>query len=146
MMADCAPPPLTLRLFGAFEAYRGAAPLPRLGRRKDRWLLALLALRPGAEVARPWLAGTLWPDSSEPAALANLRSALKDLRRALGPEAHRLHCPTTRTLSLDLTGAALDVREFDAALRAGDPASLRQAIALYRGPLLEDCAEEWVFL
>jgi predicted ATPase/DNA-binding SARP family transcriptional activator len=144
-MADCPPPPLTLRLFGSFEAYRGEVPLPRMRRRKDQWLLALLALKPGAEVARTWLAGTLWPDSSPPAALANLRNALKDLRRALGPEAHRLHCPTTRTLSLDLVGADLDVREFDAAFRAGDAASLRRAVALYRGPLLEECAEEWVF-
>jgi non-specific serine/threonine protein kinase len=144
-MADCAPPPLTLRLFGSFEAYRGEAPVPRMRRRKDQWLLALLALRPGAEVARTWLAGTLWPDSSQPAALANLRQSLKDLRCALGPEAHRLHCPTTRTLSLDLIGAELDVREFDAAFGAGDAASLRRAVCLYRGPLLEDCAEEWVF-
>ena len=51
-MADCPPPPLTLRLFGSFEAYRGEVPLPRLRRRKDQWLLALLALKPGAEVAR----------------------------------------------------------------------------------------------
>src|SRR5207302_6529089 len=114
-MADSTAPPLTLRLFGSFEAHRGEAPLPRMRTRKDQWLLALLALRPGAEVARPWLAGTLWPESSEPAALANLRNALKELRRVLGPEAQRLHCPTTRTLSLDLTGAALDVREFDTA-------------------------------
>src|SRR3954447_5447365 len=144
-MADCAPPPLTLRLFGAFEAYRGEASVPRMRRRKDQWLLALLALRPGAEVARTWLAGTLWPDSSQPASLANLRQSLKALRRALGPEAHRLHCPATRTLSLDLSGAELDVREFDAAFRSGDASSLRRAVALYRGPLLEDCAEEWVF-
>jgi predicted ATPase/DNA-binding SARP family transcriptional activator len=113
--------------------------------RKDQWLLALLALRPGAEVARTWLAGTLWPESAEPAALANLRNALKDLRRALGPEAARLRCPTTRTFALDLTGAALDVREFDTAVRCGDPASLQRAVDLYRGPLLEDCAEEWAF-
>src|SRR5439155_11628099 len=60
MMADPLSPPLTLRLLGAFEAYRGAAPLPRLGRRKDQWLLALLALRSSAggypaEAARTWL-------------------------------------------------------------------------------------------
>ncbi len=34
---------------------------------------------------------------------------------------------------------------FDAAIARGDAASLEAAVALYRGPLLEGCAEEWVF-
>lgn len=72
--------------------------MPRLRTRKGQWLLALLALRPGAEVARDWLAGTLWPESAEAVALANLRSVRKDLCRALGAEADRLHCPTARAL------------------------------------------------
>ena len=67
---------LTLRLFGPFEASVGETPLPRLRTRKGQWLLALLALRPGVEVERAWLAGVLWPDSSGAAALGNLRSVL----------------------------------------------------------------------
>src|SRR6266498_165894 len=51
--------PLTLRLFGPFEAHRDGAPLPRLRSRKGLWLLALLALRQGSEVERDWLAATL---------------------------------------------------------------------------------------
>jgi predicted ATPase/DNA-binding SARP family transcriptional activator len=136
---------LTIRLFGSFEARLGDTPLPRLRTRKGQWLLALLALRPGAEVERAWLAGVLWPESAEASALANLRSVLKDLRHALGTEAGRLRCPTTRTLCLDLAGAAVDVLEFDANIARGDTRSLWQAVASYRGPLLEDCSEEWVF-
>jgi len=71
--ADHAIPPLTIHLFGPFEARANGAPLPRPprgapGTRKVQWLLALLALRHGREVERSWLAGTLWPDSDEPQA------------------------------------------------------------------------------
>src|SRR5262249_45810043 len=33
---------------------------------------------------------------------------------------------------------------FDAGIQAGDEASLREAVAVYTGPLLEGCVEEWV--
>src|SRR5262249_8400620 len=79
-----------------------------------------------------------------PQALANLRNSLKDLRQALGPQANRLRSPTTRTLMLELAGAQVDVVAFDAAIARGDIASLQEAMALYRGPLLEGCDEEWV--
>src|SRR6476646_3508404 len=95
--------PLALHLFGPFEVRLHGRPLPRLRSRKGHWLLALLTLRSPAsgypgEVDRSWLAGTLWPDSPETAALASLRSCLKDLRRALGAEAARLHAQTPRLL------------------------------------------------
>ena len=61
-----------------------------------QWLLALLALRAGREVERDWLAGTLWPDSSQPQALQSLRMCLTDLRQALGSEASRLRSPEPR--------------------------------------------------
>jgi DNA-binding SARP family transcriptional activator len=144
--AEFPSPPLALHLFGAFEVSVNGVPLPRLRSLKGQWLLALLTLHTNQEVERAWLTGLLWPDSSEGAAFANLRCSLKDLRRALGPEAARLRSSTTGTLCLDLTGAAVDVLGFDAALARGDAASLREVVALYRGPLLERCAEEWVFL
>jgi predicted ATPase/DNA-binding SARP family transcriptional activator len=110
-----------------------------------QWLLALLALRHGREVERSWLAGLLWPDSSEGAAFASLRNSLKDLRRALGAEAGRLKSPTPRTLSLDLEGAYADIIAFDAAIDRGDRSALEQAVELYGGPLMEGWAEEWAF-
>ena len=139
-------PLLSIRLFGPFEASVNGTPLPRLRSLKGHWLLALLALHANQEIERAWLTGLLWPDSTERAAFANLRCSLKDLRRALGPEAAGLRSPTSGTLCLDLTGAAVDVLAFDAAIARGDVASLREAAALYRGPLLERCSEEWAFL
>jgi predicted ATPase/class 3 adenylate cyclase/Tfp pilus assembly protein PilF len=104
----------------------------------------LLILRQGAEVDRSWLAGTLWPDSSDPQAMANLRISLTDLRRALEPQSGRLRSPMPRTLSLDLSEAEVDVVAFDRDIASEDISRVERAVGLYRGPLLEGCAEEWV--
>ncbi|HLV79226.1 MAG TPA: BTAD domain-containing putative transcriptional regulator, partial [Chthonomonadaceae bacterium] len=137
---------LTLRLLGTFEVLAAGQPLPRLRTRKGRWLLALLALRHHQELERSWLAGALWPESLEEQALTNLRICLFDLRRALGDQAYRLRSPSPRTLRLDVSEADVDVLTFDQAISCGKEESLQQAAALYRGPLLEGCLEEWCLL
>lgn len=141
--ADRSTAPLVIRLFGAMEVKRQGRPLPPLRARAGRWLLALLALQHDRDVERDALAALLWPDSSEEQAAYNLRRNLTDLRRALGPDAARLRSPTLRTLRLDLTGADVDLTAFDDAITRGGVSDLEQAIALYRGPLLEDCLENW---
>ncbi len=135
---------LRVRLFGPFGAWVEGRPLPRLRSRKGQWLLALLALREGRPVERTWLAGTLWPETTEENALVSLRQTLTDLRRALGREGVRITSPTTRTLAFDAADAFVDALVCDAALRQGDPAALERAVALQKRPLLEDCLEEWV--
>jgi predicted ATPase/DNA-binding SARP family transcriptional activator len=144
-VSDASTSPLIIRLFGPFEVQLDGVSLPPFRTRKAEWLLALLALRTGVQIERDWLAGTLWPDSPEAAARANLRSSLRDVRQALGSEAGRLRSATTRTVGLDLTGARVDALEFDGAIARSAPSSLERAVALYRGPLLEGCAEEWAF-
>jgi predicted ATPase/DNA-binding SARP family transcriptional activator len=134
---------LSIRLLGPFEARLPAGSLLRLRSRKEQWLLALLILQHDRPQERTWLAGMLWPDSTETQALANLRNCLAGLRHALGPEADRLRSPTARALVLDLMGAEVDVPAFDAAIAHGDEPSLRRAVMLYRGPLLEGCMEAW---
>src|SRR5581483_11233965 len=130
-------------LLGPLEIRVHGQPIPPPRFRKAYWALALLALRAGREVDREWLAGTLWPESAPDRALYNLRRSLSELRAALGDQAGRLGAPTRRTLCLDLTGASVDLAAFDQAL--DDEATAGAAVALYRGPLLEGCAEEWVF-
>ena len=76
-----------MRLFGPFTVLRDGQPLPPLRTRKGQSLLALLVLRAGRAVERPWLAGVLWPESPEAQARYNLRRSLSDLRQALGSEA-----------------------------------------------------------
>src|SRR5205085_1989030 len=141
-IADHAAPPLTIHLLGPFEAQVNGVPLPRLRTRKGQWVLALLALRHDRDVERSWLAGALWPDSDESRAHQSLRMALTDLRHALGAEARRIVAPTSCVLRLDSAGAEVDVLRFDTALERGDPSALEEAIACYRGPLLEGCGEE----
>ena len=125
-------PPLALALFGPFDVRLQGQPLRPLRSQKSQWLLALLALQRGRAVARAWLAGTLWPESSARQAAFNLSRNLTDLRHMLGPEARRLDAPTPRTLRLDLVGAEADVLIFDEAITCGDPTSLERAVALHR--------------
>lgn len=137
---------LELKLLGPFEVRVGAQPLAPIHSRKEHWLLALLALRHGRAVERSWLAGTLWPESTESQALFNLRLTLSDLRKALDSEAKRIHAPSRHTLSLDLSGADVDLVYFDAAVASDVVADRESAVSLYRGPLLEGCSEEWILL
>jgi predicted ATPase/DNA-binding SARP family transcriptional activator len=133
-----------MRLFGPLDIRVDGRPLPRLRSYRGRHLLALLALRAGREVEREWLAGVLWPDSVFDQAFYNLRRCLSELRHVLDSHARCLVSPTPHTLRLDIDRVNVDVAEFDAALARGDAASLRRAVELCRGPLLEDCAEVWV--
>ncbi|MBC8136872.1 MAG: hypothetical protein H8F28_13390, partial [Fibrella sp.] len=140
---------LEICLFGPMEVRVGGRSLPRLRSRKGLWLLALLALRAGRDVDRDWLAGTLWSEHREDAARRSLRQSLHDLRAALGADAARVSCESPRSLRLDLapgSGTWADILSFDAAtnrIATATPAALEAAVALYRGPLLQDCAEEW---
>jgi predicted ATPase/DNA-binding SARP family transcriptional activator len=145
MVLDSPAVPLSIRLLGPFEVRLHGTLLPPLRSRKGHWLLALLVLQRGAEVGRDWLAGILWPESPLAAGRANLRSSVRDLRQALGPEAARLRSPSKHLLALDLSDAWADVLAFDLEIARGDPVSLEQAVALHRGPLLEGCAEAWAF-
>src|SRR5262249_13030624 len=90
-----------------------------------------------------WLAGTLWPDSDQSQAFANMRPVLSELRKALATEGQRLQSPDRHTLMLDLTGAEVDLLRFDAAIMSGTLSELEHAVGLYRGPFLEGCPEDW---
>jgi predicted ATPase/DNA-binding SARP family transcriptional activator/Tfp pilus assembly protein PilF len=136
-------PLLEIRLFGFFSAIRAGEPLPPLRTRAEKWLLTLLALRPGHAISREWLSATLWPDSEPALGLYNLRRCLTNLRKALGTRTDLLLAPTPHTLCLNPAYVRVDVADFDAAIAEGSVASLEQAVALYRGTLLEDCTEEW---
>jgi predicted ATPase/DNA-binding SARP family transcriptional activator len=139
-------PLLKIRLFRELEITLNDEPLTPPHVQKAQWLLAVLALRQGHEVPRDWLAGLLWPDSDEKAR-RNLRQCLTDhLRPSLGAVAYVLRSPSPSTLMLDEADVWVDVLVFDNALKEGDPATLKQALALYRGPLLENLDNEWINL
>ena len=134
-----------IRLFGPMCVEADSLPIPPLRTKKGLWLLAILTLRANREVSRIWLAGTLWPDSSESQALQNLRHSLSELRKALGAASFRMESPTSNTLLLRLKPCESDVLAFDIASKSAEPAlsELELAASLYTGPLLEDCYEVW---
>lgn len=134
---------LIVRLFGPMQVLVLGRPITRLRSRKSLWLLALLALRGGRPVEREWLAETLWPDADMEQALAGLRTVLSELRQALGGANGQIQIPSRHTIKLELGGVEIDVLAFDAAISAKTLPSLERAAALYRGPLLEGCTEEW---
>ncbi|MCW3053064.1 MAG: transcriptional activator, partial [Chthonomonadales bacterium] len=141
---EIVPASLSITLFGSMQVRVDGLPLPPLRSHKPLWLLALLSLRANRPVPREWISGTLWPNSDQSQAFANLRPILSELRSALATESRRLRSPDRHTLILDLAGAEVDLLRFDTALARGTLSDLEQAVALYRGPLLEGCHEDWV--
>lgn len=134
-----------IHLLGGFDVHVNGVPLARLRSRKGQVLIALLAVRAGKPVDRSWLAGTLWPDSSEAQALAGLRQTLADLRRALGSAASTIENSSARSLVFQPGAIDVDVAQFDAAVQRADPESLELAVRLYGGPLLAGSSDEAIW-
>ena len=137
-------PSLKISLFGSFHLTIAGEAVSAPRARIAGWVLTLLILRRGGEVDRHWLSETLWTHAEEASALFNLRRNLSELRKMLGSESGRVQSPTPRTLCFDCTGVDCDLIEFERLTKRGDYASLKSAVDLYRGELLEGCREEWV--
>ena len=139
-MIVAAMPLVRLSLLGGFVATDGAGQPLTLPTRKTEALLAYLALSRGRALRREVLARLLWAGSGIEQAQGSLRQALTALRRGLGPGAEGALEIDARhgTVALDPAAAEADALEFEALAAAGaSPASLRRAIAVYRGDLLE---------
>src|SRR4051812_32327022 len=126
---------LSVQLLGEVQAeVDGAVVTPPASRRA--WsLLAWLALHPG-EHARGALAARFWPDVLDSSARASLRSALWELRRALGTDAALVAGRNRIQLRSET-----DIAAFGALVAAG---RLEAAVALHRGPLLGGLDDDWV--
>lgn len=145
-------PHLSLMLSGPFQATLDGQPATGFESNKVRALLAYLAVESARPHARETLAGLLWPDYPDRAALSNLRSALANLRRAIGdPQADPPFLLITRdAIQFNIASDySLDVAALrDLARRPID--QLEQAVAAYRGDFLEGFSladslpfEEW---
>jgi TolB-like protein len=135
-------------------AVRGADDQPIVfPTRKAEALLAVLAATPGAAHRRERLATLLWPNNSDEQARSSLRQTLALLRKALAPAGLPGIAAHGDTLVMDPAGVEVDTAAFDAAVAAGTPEALGEAIALYRGDFLDGMAlpggeafEEWLGL
>jgi DNA-binding SARP family transcriptional activator len=137
--------PLEVRLLGGFSLSTPSGGTIVLPGTRQRALLAYLLLHRDRPVDRRHLAFLLWPESTEPQALTNLRQLIHDLRAAV-PDADRF-IEAGRQLVGWVHDAplVLDVDQFEAAVgpQAGG-AALAAGIELYGGDLLPECYDEWI--
>src|SRR5262245_22811148 len=77
---------LRLSFLGPFQVMRDNATVTAFATDLARALLVYLAVEADRPHRREALAGLLWPDRPDAAALQNLRQTLARLRRALGDE------------------------------------------------------------
>src|SRR5262245_187034 len=140
---------LELALLGGFQASAAGHSIDIAGR-KERALLAILAMPPGEPRSREKLAGLLWSDRRDKQARDSLKQSLLRLRKSLG-SLDPLPMVTDRTsVTLNRAEVAVDVQEFEQLVLAGMPDDLTRATELYRGDLLEGldvrdpAFEEWL--
>jgi len=141
-----------LTLFGGFgvQAPREGA-IDLLGQ-KERALLAFLALPLGTTHSRDKLASLLWSDRGDPQARDSLKHALTSLRQCLQSVDSPAIIADRQSVRLDPAAVSTDVAAFERLLSAGTPESIAQAIALYRGDLLDDISirdaafEDWLLV
>jgi predicted ATPase/DNA-binding SARP family transcriptional activator len=136
-------------LLGPVEAAVGGRPVD-LGGPRQRTLLALLALDPGAAVSTDRLADELWHGAPPAGAETTLRSYVSRLRRALGADAVSARAGGYR---LEVAAEGVDAVRFERLLAQGREAlaggaaglaaeHLHAALALWRGPALAGVAAE----
>jgi predicted ATPase/DNA-binding SARP family transcriptional activator len=119
---------------------------------RERALLAALLLRPGEVVSADRLIDLLWGDEVPGNAPNALQAVVTRLRKALGPHGKDLLVTRTPGYALAVSHDQVDVHRFQGLLdQAGrlldsDPATasvlLEQAFGLWRGPALQDLADQ----
>jgi WD40 repeat protein/DNA-binding SARP family transcriptional activator len=146
---------LSLALLGTFRAELDGLQLTGFESNKVRALLTYLAVESGRAHARESLAGLLWPDYSDRSAINNLRSALANLRNAIGD---RLVDPpfliiTRATLQFNTaSNYSLDISSLQN-LSDLSIDGLEHTVSAYRGSFLEGFSlgdsppfEEWALI
>jgi DNA-binding SARP family transcriptional activator/tetratricopeptide (TPR) repeat protein len=130
---------LRVRLLGSLEVERDVKAVEVPVGRPARLVLGWLAAFPGKH-SRAEVAARLWPDVLDSSARASLRTALSQVRAALGPAA--VHVQASReTVELGGEGLWVDLRLFAELVASG---RVEDALALCRGEVLEGLDEEWV--
>lgn len=137
-----------VRVLGGLEVRANGAALP-LGTRKQRTLLALLAIHSGRAVGIDQIIDELWPSDPPASAVANARTYAANLRRlfdAVDPRRGLLcrqgdgYLLRPDASNVDLEGFLVDSRAGREARAEGDDdkaaALLSSALAYWRGPML----------
>ena len=131
----------SLRTLGGFDL-RSLPDGERLGLpgKRERVLLAYLALSPRSRQPRRKLAALLWPDAAEEAALDNLRTCLWGLRKAFGGAGSSAVSTEGEDIVLGVHAFDVDILKFRRLAVQADPDDLQAAAALCSGEFLSGLA------
>lgn len=147
---------IRVNLFGAMTLYCGDEQLDFSGSTTARSLLAYLLLNRAHPQSRIRIAGQFWPDMDEARSRRSLTQALWRIRNLLPDhlitDAQQIHIPVSSSLTVDVEDfeALTDsCSRFDVILQEekfANAHSLRQAVDIYCGELLEGFYEDWVLV
>ena len=141
---------LQLKLLGGFLACLASGQAIDVAGKKNRALLAYLALNPGKSFSREKLVGLLWSDRGDAQARSSLRQALVALRRDLAEADPGILIAKGDTVAIAPSAISTDVAKFERLAASTTRDDLRQAAALYEGDLMDGTAgrdpayEEWL--
>lgn len=131
-------PRWSLRLLGGFEL--GTFPTGHkvvLPGKRERALLAYLALSPKGRQSRRKLAALIWGDATDQTLLDNLRTCVWRLRKALGDSEHRLLASDDEDIVLDIAAFDIDALAFRRLVGQTAQAELEAAAKLCHGEFLD---------
>ena len=129
-----------LSLLAEFALSGPAGVRIEIGSKKNRALLAVLALSPGQTVTRERLASLLWGDHGEEQARNSLRQSLAVLRKELGPSLAESIQSQNDVLTLRMREIVVDALTVLQGMDQEDISVLRKAARSYSGELLADLA------
>jgi TolB-like protein/DNA-binding SARP family transcriptional activator len=127
----------SLRLFGGFEL--GVVPggeRVTLPGKRERVLLAYLALTPNWRQPRRKLAALLWGDATDETLLDNLRASVWKLRKALSDTEHRIIASDGEDIVLDASAFDIDASAFVRLAAQSGWSELEAGANLFSGELL----------
>ncbi|MDH3754424.1 MAG: AAA family ATPase [Acidimicrobiia bacterium] len=144
---------LQIRLFGGLQVLDAAGDDLRLPSRNAESLLSLLLVDRERKHPRSSLVGAFWPDLPESRARRRLSQALWQITSVLSPHGESLFIADRESVSLDPEASVwVDIIEFDELIESSteDDAArfiaLLDAVALYRGDLLEGAFDDWALV
>jgi TolB-like protein/Tfp pilus assembly protein PilF len=143
--------PFEILLLGAFQLRKGGQPVDLPGRR-ERALLAYLAMPAGESRSREKLAGMLWSERGEKQARDSLKQAMLKLRKVVDGEQPSALLTDREFVTLVPAAVSIDVTEFERLIGDGTPEAVARAMSLYRGDLLDGLEvkdpafEEWLLM
>jgi len=130
-------PRWSLRLLGGFELTSPTGDRVALPGKRERLLLAYLALSRAHRQTRAKLALFLWGDAANETTVDNLRTCLWSLRKALNDAEHRVLASDGDDIVLDASRFDIDAVAFERCSAESDQANLEAAARLYGGELLD---------